>query len=280
MSITHNIEFHLGNELARLEKADSYDLFILKSCIEKEMIERRHYGKIKNSLHLNSLYVYFDKINHQEDIIKPTYFDSEYIEGVRQSDNTTVKIEYSSIDPSRVSTQNESEKINTYSWDETPYRKRIAALRNVHYSVRGGLRTRILAYVAKLNRGTIILRLLTGEVLTVKRDSSILFFEPSDAENRIFDDVEAQERFQQREFDLAKEKLNQFVNDRSTSLDKYSRDKFFEHLALDGFHEHIINKLIDSFLNSPETISHSYLSFDEIWQSANSRNKLLGFSVQ
>lgn len=108
--------------------------------------------------------------------------------------------------------------------------------------------------------------------------SSILFFEPSDEENRIFDDIEAQERFQQREFDLAKEKLNQFINDRSTSLDKYSRDKFFEHLALDGFHEHIINKLIDSFLNSPETISHSDLNFDEVWQSAHNRNTLLGFT--
>lgn len=214
------LEFILGNEIMRLENADSFDLYILKSKIEKCLTARKIAEHVRNNVGAHMKYVYYDSQSGHEEIIKTPILVSdiggfENVLGMRQRDEKEISIDLEAVDLSRSCPYDENISIDDReemkeSW-KCPYRTRIAYEQFVHLGNQKHAKCFVLGYLAKWSQRTIRLMLLSGEPVILQNqwyvDSHI--YHPTESEHAIFDKFENDKMHQEK----IKERINMEICD-------------------------------------------------------------------
>ena len=251
-----NIDFFLGNEISRIKKANSYELYILKAHIENALEARKNLEEIKNNLNQSNTYEYFDKDKQKKDVIDIFGMEETYVTGYRASDYHHVFVPYDAINITTAfdiskETKPEDEKSEAIEdYQEIKYRQKIAIERSV---LLGGTKyspCRIICYATKVNRASMHVRLLSGESIHIKKiNSELLIYKPTESELKCFEEVESNDKFQTREHELASYSAYKYFNKYLDDLSKINKKRMHKHLSLLGYEERLINKLVDEHLN-------------------------------
>jgi len=198
MNKSFTLDFSLGREIQRIEKADSFALYILKCQIEKALDARNiaQYSRELAGQHKD--YVYFDKETEREEILtlSRVYDDHDLICGTRKSDQKDVEVDPESLDLTRIFNSAEvpedEERVKVQDSWKSDYRTRIAYERYVNLGNYKKVRTMMIGYLAKWNHHTLRMQLLSGESILFKDnivESHI--FHPTIAEHKLFDKYES-----------------------------------------------------------------------------------------
>lgn len=90
----------MQEEVARLDNASDYELFVLKSHIEQIIYRKRKLEELTSQISIGSNLLYFDVQFIKEDILLVTEL-GVLIKGVRQSDKQIICVEPQSFTDSR-----------------------------------------------------------------------------------------------------------------------------------------------------------------------------------
>ena len=240
-NINSTLDFSLGNEILRLEKANSFDLYILKSQIEKALSARKIASYSKKMIHPLKCYVYFDKDTEKEEILTSahTQNSSNLIYGIRSRDSAEVKVCPEAIDLSRCYNPSESEADTQRehmkeSW-KCEYRTRIAYERYVHLGNSQKVRAIILGYLAKWNHGTIRMQLLSGEPILMKeRNIESHIYHPTEAEHLLFDKYESDIEHQKVLKNNIYKDIHKYIEEHKDKKYSHLKNGLLKHLSLYG----------------------------------------------
>ena len=250
MSQTSNkLDFFLGNEISRLENADSYELYILKNRIDECLKARKIGEQVKTNVNPGYSYIYFDKELHQEDVIKDINFDKseEKISGVRQSDEEPISINYESIDLSRNKNVIKKEATEiTNEWD-IKYRQKIAIERYVHLGNQKHVRCRLIGYMSKLNHSSFYMRLLSGQSIQIKPSRGVRFYEPTTTELKCFESIESCPKQQEQEELSAKVDFQKYASEKKEPTGLISKNKLHKNMMLRGYDLELVDKIYSEY---------------------------------
>lgn len=189
------MSFILQEELARIGNASDYELFILKSKIEKIINSPNKLKQYDSRISIGVYLTYFDVHTFQEDILLVTEL-GEHIKGVRQSDQTPVAVPPQAFD---------FEKGNpTFLNDRTPINQewqlhafqRVIATSSAH-TLKG--------YFIKYSPNGCKLKLLGGNIVKLRPYAK--FYEPNSQDIADFDRIEHDPIHQNHEYQKTREAM-------------------------------------------------------------------------
>ncbi|MCW8445685.1 RecX family transcriptional regulator [Fluoribacter gormanii] len=234
---SHSIKmpFILQEEVARLDNASDYELFILKSHIEHIIYSKRKLEDVTSQISIGSSLCYFDVQLLEEDILLVTELGS-LIKGVRQTDKQIIGVEPQSFNFDRktnISPIAEKRTRMSDEWKLPPYHRVVVDCRSYV----------LMGYFIKYNHNGCKLKLLGGE--TVKLPSSALFYEPTQNDMDDFIRIE-QDPLQQN---LEYERTLNAIQSKQGQLDPINNPKDYRKLLRfmmgRGYLNHFIENAIE-----------------------------------
>lgn len=227
----------------------SYNLYVLKSMVENQLIAQKSRDFVKTNIHLGNLYIYYDTETESEQIINPTYLDDHSLEGVRQVDKKHISIPYEAVDLSRCKPLDSEIGIEIEDTRTLTYRQKIAVNRRVFLgtpktTIEGSTFIRVIGRCAKVNYKSINIRLLSGETIKIKYDHATFVYPATNAEDLLFQSVEKDKRFRPREKQRAQLVLNKYIQKCSKKSNQQTPAKLRSHLTQHGFEITLIDEVL------------------------------------
>lgn len=237
----------MQEEVARLNNASDYELFILKSHIEQIIYSKRKIEALTSQISIGSSLCYFDVHLLEEDILLVTELGS-MIKGVRQSDKQIICVEPQSFNLDRKTNISPIAENRTRINDEwkLPHYHRVVV--DCHsYVLRG--------YFIKYNHNGCKLKLLGGD--TVKLPSSALFYEPTQDDMDDFIRIEQDPLHQNLEY----ERTLNTIQSKKGQLDPVNNPKDYRKLLRfmtgRGYLSHLIENAIEEVFGKTQETLHT-----------------------
>ena len=252
---SNELQFDIGNEISRIKNADSFDLYVLKCQINKAMEASKIEEHVKENMHPDYKYVYYDNELGSEDIIiNPTVFaNDKVVWGIRGSDKKNISTSLFSIDLSRSSCGSDKELIDNSEEIENPweleYRERIAVIRYINLNNQRHVKCRQIGYFSKYNHNSLRFKLLTGETVLIKSSYSLKLHQVTESEKRIFKKFENDTFHQSKLRHYLETDIYNFIQENKAKEQNALKlkNKAIRHMTLLGHELDLISEIIKSY---------------------------------
>ncbi|WP_162265582.1 hypothetical protein [Legionella santicrucis] len=234
MSYSIKIPFILQEEVARIDNASDYELFILKSHIENNIYTKRKLEVLTSQISIGASLIYFDTQLLMEDVLLVTEL-GEFIKGIRQSDKQSISIEPQSFNfthKNNISSIAEIRKHIQEEWDLPSYHRVVV---DCHVYILKG-------YFIKYNHNGSKLKLLGGEI--VKLPSRVLFYEPSPDDMEDFIRIEQDPFHQNLEYERTIKTMRSKMGQLDPSNNAIDYRKLLRFMTGRGYMPNYIEKAI------------------------------------
>jgi hypothetical protein len=250
------LNFELGNEVSRLENANSFDLYILKTKIERCLNARKVAKYARETICGSKEYVYYDVSSEQEEIIvEPSVRIKNKVEpnngvlGIRKRDGQSVIIDFEAIDLTRSSENLDADDTNIREkidrpW-ELPHRSRIAVRQYIHLGNQQHTDCFIVGYIGKWNHGSIRLKTLSGETIIVKGSNiGHKIYHLTNEEHKLFDGYENDKQHQGKLKDNIYFDILNYCDRKDLDGVSLNRDKIIRSMIIMGHEPDYIEECI------------------------------------